>query len=170
MSVQAEAEVRAGLPGLMPRLWRYALVLTKRADQADDLQQSTALRALTRAAQFTPGTRLDAWVFTIAGSIWRNDLRSAKVRRGAGIVPVEELDLADAAPGVETNILAREVLSLVTDLPEAQRDAVFLVYVEGYSYAEAAGILDIPVGTVMSRLSAGRRKINAVVECRGDRA
>ncbi|MBB5514996.1 RNA polymerase sigma-70 factor (ECF subfamily) [Rubricella aquisinus] len=148
----------------MPRVWRYALVLTRRRDTADDLSQNTALRALDRAAQYTPGTRLDAWVFTIAGSIWRNDLRAAAVRRGQGVVPVEDVDLADGRPDAETNILAREVLSLVTELPDAQRDAVFLVYVEGYSYLEAASILDIPVGTVMSRLAAGRRKINEAVK------
>lgn len=164
MSKKAEREVRAGLPGLMPRVWRYALVLTKRRDTADDLAQSTAMRALDRAAQYTPGTRLDAWVFTIAGSIWRNDLRAAKVRKGQGLVPVEEIDLPDTRPDTETNILAREVLSLITDLPDAQRDAVFLVYVDGYSYLEAASILDIPVGTVMSRLAAGRKKINAAVQ------
>ncbi|MFT4716553.1 MAG: RNA polymerase sigma-70 factor (ECF subfamily) [Paracoccaceae bacterium] len=160
MSRKAEKEVREGLPPLMPRLWRYALVLTRKRDVADDLSQSAALRALDKAHQFQAGTKLDAWVFTIQSSLWRNMLRSDKVRRGAGLVPVEEAGIQDPAPDVETNILARQVLNNVMDLPEAQRDTVFLTYVEGYSYKETAAILDIPVGTVMSRLAAGRRKVN----------
>lgn len=167
MAKQAEHEVRSGLGAMMPRLWRYGMVLARRRDLADDLAQSTALRALEKAYQFRPGSRLDAWLFTIETSIWRNRLRAEKVRAGAGVIPVEDANLSDERPDTETNILAREVLAKVMDLPEAQRDAVFLAYVEGYAYREVAEILEVPVGTVMSRLAAGRRKIN---EALGERA
>ncbi len=76
---------------------------------------------------------------------------------GQGIVAVEDVDIADTAPHVDVNIFTREVLSRVQGRPEGQRLAVSLAYVEGYSYREAATELDIPVGTVMSRLSTARR-------------
>lgn len=153
--------VRRGLPQVFPRLWRYAVSLTGRRDWGDDLAQTTCVRALDRAHQFQPGTHLDRWLFTMAKRIWLNELRARKVRTGGGLVPVEEIDLPDHAPDQETNILAREVLNKVNALPEAQRQAVFLVYVEGYSYKEAAEIMEIPIGTVMSRLAAARKSIAA---------
>lgn len=152
--------MQAGLPGLMPRLWRYGLVLSGNREDAGDLAQATALRALERSHQFKAGTRLDRWCFTILGSIWRNELRSRSVRRGQGLVPAEEADLI-APDKSETNIMATQVLSEMMKLPEAHRETMFLVYVEGYSYVEAAERLEIPVGTVMSRLSTGRRRLNS---------
>ncbi|MEM7505879.1 MAG: sigma-70 family RNA polymerase sigma factor [Pseudomonadota bacterium] len=147
----------------MPRLWRYALVMTGNRAEAQDLAQATALRALERVEQFRPGTRLDAWCFTILGSIWRNELRARKVRLGTGHIAVEDVGLADPTPGVEVNILARQVLSHMASLPEAQRQTLYLVYVEGFSYAEAAAQLDIPIGTVMSRLANGRKRLKQVM-------
>jgi len=143
-----------------PRLWRYAMSLTGRRDWADDLIQTTCLRALDKADQFQPGTHLDRWMFRMAQRIWLNELRSRKVRTGGGLVPVEEIDLPDSSPGTEVNIIAREVLNRVNTLPEAQRQAVVLVYVEGFSYKEAAEIMEIPIGTVMSRLAAARKRLN----------
>ena len=81
------------------------------------------------------------------------------MRRAGGLVPVEEIDIPADSPETETNILAREVLNQIMALPEAQRATVLLVYVEGYAYREAADLLDIPVGTVMSRLAAARKSI-----------
>ncbi|GIT93050.1 RNA polymerase sigma24 factor [Jannaschia pagri] len=162
--------MRAGLPAAYPRLWRFALSLTGTRDVAADLAQATCLRALDKADRFTPGTRLDSWLYKIAQRIWLNEMRSKAVRVGGGLVPVEEIEIP--APGLETetNILAREVLSLVNALPEGQRIAVLLVYVEGFSYAEAAEILEIPVGTIMSRLSTARRKVgDAVADTEVDR-
>lgn len=74
-------------------------------------------------------------------------------------MPAEEAGLEALGADTETNILAREVLSLVTGLPEAQRVVVMLVYVEGFRYREAADVLEIPVGTVMSRLAAARKAL-----------
>ena len=149
------------MPAVFPRLWRYAVALTGRRDWADDLAQTTCLRALDKADQFEPGTHLDRWMFRMAQRIWLNELRSRKVRTGGGLVPVEEIDIPDHSPEAETNILARDVLNRVNALPEAQRHSVFLVYVEGFSYKEAAEIMDIPIGTVMSRLAAARKRLNA---------
>lgn len=157
----AEREIRDGLPGLFPRLWRYGLILASNKDDAMDLAQMTCVRALEKPDGYTPGTRLDSWLFKIEQRLWLNELRSRAVRRGGGLMPVEDLDLADDAPDSESNIFLREVLSTIYALPEAQRTTVLLVYVEGFKYAEAAEILDIPVGTVMSRLAAARGSINA---------
>ena len=149
------------MPAVYPRLWRYAVALTGRRDWADDLVQTTCLRALDKADQFEPGTHLDRWMFRMAQRVWLNELRSRKVRTGGGLVPVEDIDLPDKTPGAETNILANDVLNRVNGLPEAQRQAVILVYVEGYAYKEAAEIMEIPIGTVMSRLAAARKRLNA---------
>ena len=153
--------VTSGLPEIYPRLWRYAVALTGRRDWADDLVQSTCVRAMEKSELFQIGTHLDRWLFTMAQRIWLNELRSRKVREGGGLVPVEDTPIPDNKPDAETNILARDVLSKVQGLPDAQRQAVFLVYVEGFSYKDAAEMMDIPIGTVMSRLAAGRKRLNA---------
>ena len=148
------------LAGLYPRLWRYALVLTGTRADADDLAQAAVLRAIEKAHLFAAGTHLDRWVFRIAQRIWQNELRSSAVRRGQGLFSVDEIELPDKKPSAETNSLARQVLSEVGNLPEAQRATVMLVYVEGFTYAEAAELLGIPIGTVMSRLSAARGRLS----------
>lgn len=156
MSEASRREVRAGLEPCLPRLWRYGLLLAGARDAADDLVQATCLRAIERADQFVAGTRLDRWLFAILRSIWLNELRSRRIRQGGGFVDPEEALVADGASDVETNILASQVLREIGRLPEAQRETVLLVYGEGYSYAEAAETLAIPIGTVMSRLAAAR--------------
>lgn len=149
-------EVRLGLASLYPRLWRYCLVVTGNADRASDTAQATCERAMVKAEQFTAGTKLDRWVFRIAQRIWLNELRSDAVRRGGGMVTVDEIDLPDTGVDTETSVLTRQVLLAAMNLPEAQRTTLMLVYVEGYSYREASDILDIPIGTVMSRLASAR--------------
>jgi RNA polymerase sigma-70 factor, ECF subfamily len=148
--------VRAGLEPSLARLWRYALVLSKARDAADDLVQATCLRAIERADQFVPGTRVDRWLFAILRSIWLNEIRSRRIREGGGLVDAEDALVADGEREIETNITASAVLRAIDRLPEAQRETILLVYGEGYSYAEAAATLSIPIGTIMSRLAAGR--------------
>lgn len=155
--------VRAGIGAVYPRLWRFCVSLAGDRAAGEDLAQATVLRALEQAAKFQPGTHLDRWLFVMARRLWLNELRHRAVRKGTGLRPVEELDLPDPAPGIETHIFASEVFDVVTALPEAQRVTALLVLVEGYSYAEAAEALDIPVGTVMSRIAAARRSVAARV-------
>jgi RNA polymerase sigma-70 factor (ECF subfamily) len=149
-------EIDAGLAQHLPRLWRYGLVLSGNRDVAEDLVQATCLRALERSHQFAPGTRLDRWLFSILRSIWLNEIRSRRIRQGHGFVDAETALTVDLRDEVETNILAAQVLKEVEALPEAQREAVFVVYVEGLKYREAAELLDVPIGTIMSRLAAAR--------------
>jgi RNA polymerase sigma-70 factor, ECF subfamily len=156
MSEASRREVRAGLEPSLARLWRYALVLSKARDVADDLVQATCLRAIERADQFVPGTRVDRWLFVILRSIWLNEIRSRRIREGGGFFDAEETLTTDGAHEIETNITASAVLRAIDRLPEAQRETVLLVYGEGYSYAEAAAALGVPIGTIMSRLASGR--------------
>jgi len=142
-----------------PKLWRFCLARTGRYDTGADLAQATSLRAIEKQQLYNEGTRLDLWLYKIAQRIWLNDLRAQKVRFGQGLVPVEDTDLQDNKPDAVANIFGREVLDKVMSLPEAQRVTVILVYVEGFKYAEAAEILDIPIGTIMSRLSGARKTL-----------
>ncbi len=154
-----EREIRAGLPDCFPRLWRFCAALTGQRDLADDLAQMTCLRAIEKAEHFTPGTHLDRWLFVMARRLWLNEIRKASIRKTAGFVAGEESEIEDKKPSTETNILAREVFNKIQTLPEAQRVTALLVFVEGYKYAEAAEILDVPAGTIMSRVSAARKTL-----------
>ena len=148
--------MRVGLEPSLARLWRYALVLSRTRDVADDLVQPTCLRAIERADQFVPGTRVDRWLFAILRSIWLNEIRSQRIREGDGFVDAADALTTDGEREIEMNITAAAVLRAIDLLPEAQRETVLLVYGEGYSYAEAAAGLGVPIGTIMSRLAAGR--------------
>jgi len=152
-------EVRSGLREHLPRLWRYGLVLARRRDVAEDLVQATCMRALERAHQFQSGTRLDRWLLAILHSIWLNEVRAQRIRAGQGFVDAEAVLTVDGAAQMDERLLAGDVLRRVGDLPEAQRAAIFLAYVEGMAYREVAEILDIPVGTVMSRLASARARL-----------
>jgi RNA polymerase sigma-70 factor (ECF subfamily) len=152
--------VIAELPSLLSRLWRYGLVLARNREAAEDLVQATCVRALERSSQFETGTRLDRWLFTILRSIWINQLRAERVRLGQGVVDPEEALISDGVREIEMNIFAAQVFREVLELPESQREAVLLVYVEGLTYREAAEVLKVPVGTIMSRLAAARVKLS----------
>ena len=110
-----------------------------------------------------------AWTITIMQSIWKNDLRRDSIRRGAGFVDAEDAGLVDTRESAEGKIFLAQVLQAVDRLPEAQKDAVYLVYVQGLSYEEAATALDIPAGTLTSRLVRGRTKIAELISDTSER-
>ena len=161
MSEASRLEVRAGLQSSLARLWRYALVLSKARDAADDLVQATCLRAMERADQFIPGTRIDRWLFAILRSIWLNEIRTQRIREGGGFVDAEDALISDGVREMEANITASAVLRAISRLPGAQRETILLVDAEGYSYAEAATAFGVPIGTIMSRLSRARQTVAA---------
>jgi len=161
--IASDTDIRAELSQHLPRLWRYGLVLARQRHVADDLVQATCVRALERAGQFLPGTRLDRWLMSIMHSIWLNEIRSQRVRQGQGFVDADEALSFDGEEQAQNQVLASQVIKLVNALPEAQRETVFLAYVEGLSYREIAEILEVPMGTVMSRLAAGRVKLAEIV-------
>jgi RNA polymerase sigma-70 factor (ECF subfamily) len=149
---------------VLPRLRRFAHALTGSSEQADDLVQDACLRALSRIDLWQPGTRLDSWMYRIAQNIWLDRLRANKVRG-------ETLDL-DATEGIagsdgrvvtESELTLQAVAAAMGRLPPEQRATVALVCIEGASYKEAAEILGVPVGTVMSRLARARRTLNAIL-------
>lgn len=159
--------VKKELETFFPRLWRYCLALTGDRNRTDDLAQAACLRAIEKADKFQPGTHFDRWMFRLTQRLWINEIRKQAVRTGGGLASIDEEELIDDKPDPETNLLGREVLLEVMRLPEAQRATVLLVYVEGYSYKEAASLLEIPIGTVMSRLAVARGKL---VDKYGDRS
>lgn len=162
MSQSSLDQINKEIPTTFSKLWRYCLAITSNTDRANDLAQAACLKAIEKADLFQPGTHFDRWIFRIAQRLWFNEMRSEAVRRGGGLLKIEEIDLPDKNSDPEANLFARQVLLQVMELPEAQRATVMLVYVEGYSYAEASEVLDIPIGTVMSRLSAARTKLAAL--------
>src|SRR5690242_19303148 len=131
MASESHDPVMAGLGAELRRLWRYGLVLSGNRDTAEDLVQATCVRALERREQFEAGTRLDRWLMSILHSIWLNEVRSRKVSLGQGLVDADAVLVFDGLKDTETNIVARHVLREVQNLPEAQRETVYLVYVEG---------------------------------------
>ena len=106
--------------------------------------------------KFVPGTRVDRWLFAILRSIWLNEIRSKRIREGRGFIDAEDTLTTVGVRENDMNITASAVLTAINRLPEAQRETVLLVYGEGYSYAEAAATLGVPIGTIMSRLAIGR--------------
>jgi RNA polymerase sigma-70 factor (ECF subfamily) len=152
----ATAAFRQELVALIPRLRRFARGLTGSAADADDLVQAACERALARAQQWTPGTRLDSWVFRIVHTVWLDELRSRKVRAvDAAADPDMEIG-DDGRSRTEATLTLAAVRRFIGELPEEQRAVLLLVTVEGLAYKEAADALGIPVGTVMSRLSRAR--------------
>ncbi|TBN38924.1 RNA polymerase sigma factor [Pseudomonas sp. BGI-2] len=143
----------------LARLWRYGLLLSRQRHVAEDLVQATCVRALERAGQFVPGTRMDRWLLSILHSIWLNEVRARRVRQGQGLIDAESQLSFDGESVAQTHVLAAQVIRRVDALPEAQRETVYLAYVEGLSYREVAEVLQVPIGTVMSRLAAARVKL-----------
>ena len=159
-----QSEVERELKQVFPSLWRFALTLTGRPDLADDLAQATSVRVLEKQAQFTPGTNFRAWCFTLCRTIWLNELRREAIRRTEGLEAVRAEDMPAGQFDAETNIFVTQVFNEVMGLPEAIRNTVGLVYVEGFTYREAAELLDVPIGTVMSRLAAARKRLAPLKE------
>jgi len=157
-----------GLVELLPRMRRLARSLCRDAAAADDLVQQASLRALSARDQWTPGTRLDSWVFTIMKRLWIDEGRS-RARWTKVLAPAEEGErVADAAvSSPEQRLEAARVAEAMAALPNDQRLAVALVLVDGLSYREAAEVLEVPVGTLTSRLVRGRQALLARLEQEG---
>lgn len=141
----------------LPVLRRFALSLCKRGDLADDLVQITAERAFKSRESYDPATRLDAWLFRILRNAWIDMTRRQKTQGSQiDVVDNPELISIDGRDVVESKISLNETEEALTNLPDDQRAVLLLVCVEGLSYADAADTLDVPKGTIMSRLARGR--------------
>ena len=148
------------LVALVPRLRRFALSLCGNPADADDMVQAACEKALKNRTQFREGTRMDSWMYRIIQTLWIDDRRRARTR-GTPVDP-EDAGLSDggkAASLPEDRLMLARVRRAMEDLPEPQRAVLSLVAIEGLSYKEAAEVLEIPVGTVMSRLSRAREAL-----------
>jgi RNA polymerase sigma-70 factor (ECF subfamily) len=164
-----QAAVKVELIALIPRLRRFCHALTGRRADADDVAQLALERALARLDSFREGTRLDSWLFQIARNAWIDEIRAQK-RRGSP-VELEEaggLVAEDGRTVTAARLDLARVRQLIDALPEEQRAVIAFVAIEGFSYQEAATALDIPIGTVMSRLARARKAIADRLEKQGD--
>lgn len=138
----------------VPALRRYARALTRNLDLADDLVQDCLERAISRRGLFRPSGPVRAWLFTILLNLHRNGLRSA--RRQASTVDLDSIDEPSTPAPQPGHLALAEMARAIDALPLEQKEALLLVALEGLPYAEAAAILKIPQGTLMSRLGRAR--------------
>jgi RNA polymerase sigma-70 factor (ECF subfamily) len=158
--------IRAEMVALLPRMRRFAHALAGSRDEGDDLVQAACLKALGALHQFEPGTRLDAWMFRIIRTGFLDRMRT-NARRPTVSDPEALEALSDGgkgARGAEDRMTLARVREHMAGLPEDQRAVLALVAIEGLSYREAADVLDVPVGTVMSRLARARGKLSAALQ------
>ncbi|MDR3399485.1 MAG: sigma-70 family RNA polymerase sigma factor [Pandoraea sp.] len=159
-------DIRDQLYDHVPRLRRYARALTGNSELADDLVQDTLERALSRHAMFEAGTDARAWLFTLMHNLFLNQQRRAPAK--APHVSLDETGFIDsdvAVPESQTGRLEiRDLDQALRHLPAEQRAIVLLVGLEDMSYADVATALQVPIGTVMSRLSRGRQRLRDLME------
>jgi RNA polymerase sigma-70 factor (ECF subfamily) len=146
----------------IPALRRYAFALLRDRDRADDLVQDTLERALARWLLRRPDGDVRAWLFAILRNLhvsrWRQD------RRHGTAVDLDNAPTPSVAARQEAALEVHDVLAAMDQLPEEQKSLLLLVGVEDFSYDDAARILGMPIGTVMSRLSRARQKLRSIVE------
>jgi len=156
-----EEALREQIVGLLPRLRRFARTLARNAHDADDVVQIAVERALARLDQLRPGSEISSWLFGIVRNAWIDEARG-RARQGR-VFAVEELGehVGEDSMGSVADTLA--VQDALARLPEEQRAAVGLVLVEGLSYKEAARVMEIPIGTLTSRLARAREALQEML-------
>ena len=162
------AKFKTDLVQLLPRLRRFALTLTRNRDDGDDLVQTAVERAILRRSQWHPGTRLDSWLYTMMRNLWVSELRKQRVRLGGGQVDASETDELATPIAAPDHVYGNQMLAMVMSLSDGLSSALLLVAVEGHSYQEVALILDIPIGTVMSRMSRARQMMKEKLAATGE--
>jgi RNA polymerase sigma-70 factor, ECF subfamily len=146
----------------IPKLRRYARALTRDATRADDLVQSCLARALAKSHLWQPGTDLRAWLFTVLHNQHVNEVRRA-LREGTS-VPVEDaMPVLTTPASQDASLQLRDLDRAMARLAEEQRQVLLLVGLEGMQYEEAAMVLQVPVGTIRSRLSRGRAELRRLM-------
>jgi RNA polymerase sigma-70 factor (ECF subfamily) len=152
--------VQDQLVAFLPNLRRFAISLCRSRELADDLVQMACERALANEHRFEEGTRFDAWMFRILRNLWIDEVRK---RKTAG--PQEDIEAqvdlvgASGEREAEARLTLKSVAEAIDGLVEEQREVLLLVCVEELSYKEAAEVLGVPIGTVMSRLARARRNL-----------
>lgn len=152
-----DARTQQELVAILPRLRRFALGLTRNGAEADDLVQAACEKAITRIEQWEPGTRLDSWMFRIIQTTHIDLIRGKKRRDGYLEVIEGQVESSfDGERAAEASMTLDAVRRAIYTLPDEQRAVVMMVSVEGLSYKEAAEVLQIPMGTLTSRLVRAR--------------
>jgi len=160
--MSASDPAREEIAKLLPRLRRFARTVTRHREDADDLVQTAVERALVHLDQWQAGTRLDSWLFRIMKNAWIDEVR-ARARRSDILLP-EEAGEQVGEPLMERHLERMALQQAMQRLNEDQRMAVGLVLVEGLPYKEAAEVLDIPIGTLTSRLARARDALQAALD------
>jgi RNA polymerase sigma-70 factor (ECF subfamily) len=159
-------EIRVQMLGLLPRLHRFCVALTGSVADGEDLAQDTIERALKNLHRWEPGTRLDSWMFRIAKNRFIDRRRTVK-RENLVSLPDETEELfvgsVDGVSVAESRSALAKVSNALQTLPHEQREAVVLVLIEGMPYREAADLLEIPIGTLTSRISRARAALAAAI-------
>lgn len=149
------------LINLLPNLRRFALSLCRSRDVADDLVQQTCQKALANRERFDPDTRLDAWLFRILRNSWIDQTRRYKTEgTKVDIDDAHDLSGPQGSMATEHRLMLGQTFAEIERLPDDQREVLVLVCVEELSYKETADVLDVPIGTVMSRLARARKKLS----------
>src|ERR1700720_1068284 len=162
------ADIYQSIEAEIPRLRRYARALARDVAGADDLVQDCLARALEKLHLWQEGTDLRAWLFTILHNQYVNQVRRA-VREGAAVGLSETEPMLAQAPHQGRSLELRDLERAIAKLPEEQRSVILLVGLEGMRYEEVAEVLDVPVGTVRSRLSRGREAMRRLMGIVPDR-
>ena len=156
--------LRREIATLLPRLRRFGRSLTGHREDADDLVQLAIERALIKSRQWQPGTRLDSWIFRIMQNAWIDEVR-ARSRYARTFLPPEAGEHIAASGSSQDDSIAIE--QAMRQLSAEQRAAVALVLVEGLPYKDAAQVLEIPIGTLTSRLARARETLQRVLGAEG---
>ena len=143
----------------IPRLRRFAFSLTGDWDRMDELVQDTCERALSRHQQWKPGTSLESWMCRIAQNLWKDGLKSKKHITQVSDDSLHFLTGIDGRREMEGRLTLKAVMVAISRLPADQRLVIATVCIDGRTYAETAEILEIPIGTVMSRLARARQAL-----------
>lgn len=144
---------------------RFGVALAGTPEQGDDIVQAAIERVLTKANQWQVGTSLESWIFKIMQNIWRDELRRRRTdERKQVLNSAGNEETVDGSSVAETMLMLTRTRECFTRLPDDQRLALALVVLDGRSYREAADQLEIPIGTLMSRLSRGRDALRRMIE------
>lgn len=160
-SLMTADQFKADMIALLPRLRRFALSLTRSGPDADDLLQEACTKALQSWHNYDPAQPLDRWMFRVVRNSWTSEIRKRQVRQGEGQVDAETADELIVQTDPEAALTLQQVQARIAQLDPELAQPLLLVSAEGYSYREAADLLDVPVGTIMSRIHRARKQLSA---------
>ena len=153
-------QIQTGLLALLPRLRRFAITLTGSVTDGEELVHAACERALQTEGQVREIARTDSWIYGIMRNLWVDEFRSRRGRTHGELTAASDVVGDDGTAATERRITPAAVRRELAALPEEQRVVLVLVCVDGLTYKEAAEVLKVPVGTIMSRLSRGRQDLH----------